>query len=297
MEPKLGLRPEVADLVILAWAALRRRAWFLHGAAIAAPKPGALRAEMELREQPMPSAAEWKTATEMAALLFGVSAGAYLTPAEVASFAEKVKVAAQDRYQPAYRLQAALEETRQRLGHVDREDSARLATARATASLADRLRQLGGVELIRALATASVPEPARAGRSLTTADAVVGVLKRFEWDRLEPLRRAAGGEGRPADRASEIVRALEAAVNDDELTQAIAPAMQRADREVFDWLRDQSRHAAAPTAGSSSADCRAKARGRRTLGPGESLEAVTADLQAFRTQNAGHPVTVEWRTE
>ncbi|WP_454227163.1 hypothetical protein [Propioniciclava flava] len=108
-----------------------------------------------------------------------------------------MRAAAQDRYQPAYRLQAALEEARQRLGRADREDSARLATARATASLADRLRQLGGVDLIRALATASVPEPARAGRSLTTADAVVGVLKRFEWDRLEPLRRAAGGEGRP----------------------------------------------------------------------------------------------------
>jgi len=299
LEPKRGLKPEVADLVILAWAALRRRAWFLRGAAIAAPLPGELRPEMELREQPMPSAPEWKTATEMAALLFGVSAGAYLTPAEVASFAEKVRAAAQDRYQLAYRLQAALEETRQRLGHGDGEESVRLATARATASLADRLRQLGGVELIRALATASVPEPARAGRSLTTADAVVGVLKRFEWDRLEPLRRAAGGEGRPADRASEIVRALEAAVNDDELTQPIAAAIQRADREVFDWLRDQvvTPPPPPPPPPAPPLPTPGKARGRRTLGPGESLEAVTADLQAFRTQNAGRPVTVEWRTE
>ena len=55
MEPALGLARDVADLVILAWAALRRRAWFAHGAPIPTPKPGALRDEMELRVQPMPA--------------------------------------------------------------------------------------------------------------------------------------------------------------------------------------------------------------------------------------------------
>ena len=36
--------------------------------------------------------------------------------------------------------------------HRQRGESVRLATARSTAALVDRLRQLGGVELIRALA-------------------------------------------------------------------------------------------------------------------------------------------------
>ena len=47
----------------LAWAALRRRAWYHHGATIDAPKPGALRDDMELREQPMPSEDEWASAS------------------------------------------------------------------------------------------------------------------------------------------------------------------------------------------------------------------------------------------
>ena len=38
--PTMELRDEVADLVILAWAALRQRAWYLHGAPVAAAGQG-----------------------------------------------------------------------------------------------------------------------------------------------------------------------------------------------------------------------------------------------------------------
>ena len=62
-----------ADLVILAWAALRRRAWYHHGVTIDAPKPGALRDDMELREQPMPSEDEWASAIRLAGSIFGLT--------------------------------------------------------------------------------------------------------------------------------------------------------------------------------------------------------------------------------
>ena len=39
IRPELGLRDEVADLVILAWAALRQRAWYQHGGSIAGSAP------------------------------------------------------------------------------------------------------------------------------------------------------------------------------------------------------------------------------------------------------------------
>ena len=39
MRPELGLRDEVADLVVLAWAALRQRAWYQHGVRFRAPRP------------------------------------------------------------------------------------------------------------------------------------------------------------------------------------------------------------------------------------------------------------------
>ena len=40
MRPELGLRDEVADLIMLAWAALRQRAWYQHGASVPAPAAG-----------------------------------------------------------------------------------------------------------------------------------------------------------------------------------------------------------------------------------------------------------------
>ena len=39
IRPELGLRDEVGDLIVLAWAALRQRAWYQHGP-IPAPRPG-----------------------------------------------------------------------------------------------------------------------------------------------------------------------------------------------------------------------------------------------------------------
>ena len=297
LEPPRGLKLEVADLVILAWAALRRRAWFLRGAAIPAPAPGELRGEMELREQPMPTILEWKAATDRAGAIFGVSAGAYLTPAEVASFAEKVKAAAQDRYQPAYRLQAALEQTAVGLGRGEAPDSARLSTARSTAALTDRLRQLGGVELIRALASAQVPDAHVAGRSLASAEAVTAALSRFEWDHLDPLRRAASGEGRAADEASAIVAAVEAAVDDDELTQSIVDALRRADRDCFDWMKRQVVVAPAPLPVPTPIPPAPTPHGRRTLAPTDGLESVTSELARFRADNTGRRVVVEWRAE
>ena len=56
IRPELGLRDEVADLIVLAWAALRQRAWYQHGSSIPAPRPGAARPDMQLRPEPLPDA-------------------------------------------------------------------------------------------------------------------------------------------------------------------------------------------------------------------------------------------------
>ena len=60
IRPELGLRDEVADLVILAWAALRQRAWYQHGSPIPAPRPGGARPDMELRPEPLPAPGDWQ---------------------------------------------------------------------------------------------------------------------------------------------------------------------------------------------------------------------------------------------
>ena len=81
MRPELGLRDEVADLIVLAWAALRQRAWYQHGGSVPAPRPGATRPDMELRPEPLPAPADWQAATSRAEVLFGIRVNPFLTAA------------------------------------------------------------------------------------------------------------------------------------------------------------------------------------------------------------------------
>ena len=109
MVPASGLRDEVKDLVVLAWAALRRRAWFAYGAPIPTPEPGKLGREMEMRVQPMPDAGQWAAAASRAGHLFGLAPGPYLTPQAVAQLAEDVKQAIRERFEAVQALVPALE--------------------------------------------------------------------------------------------------------------------------------------------------------------------------------------------
>ena len=92
MRPELGLRDEVADLVVLAWAALRQRAWYQHGAS----DPGARGRARPGRTwncgpSRCPSPADWQTATSRAEVLFGIRVNPYLTAAGVAEFTESLR--------------------------------------------------------------------------------------------------------------------------------------------------------------------------------------------------------------
>jgi hypothetical protein len=292
--PAKGLKPEVSDVVVLAWAGLRQRAWYAHGAPIPAPQPGDLRPEWELRVQPMPSAQEWRAATEKAAALFGVAAGAFMTPAEVASFAQRVKDAVQTAYQPAYRLVAALGDARTKLGLGEPPAVGRSATAEATAVLCEHLRHLGGVELIRRLAAEPVVNPTAAGRSLASAGEVATELAGFDHTRLQPLRQARGAGTPAGEAAGRILAALEAAMDDDEFTTSIRTALRSAVDGVFGWLRDQVPPPPPPGPGPQPPRPPA-ASGRRRVRAGESLAGVQAELEAFRTAHADQELTVEWR--
>ncbi|MDQ7993693.1 MAG: hypothetical protein AAGC63_16295, partial [Propionicimonas sp.] len=295
--PSKGLRPEVADLVILAWAELRQRSWYNHGAPIPTPKPGELRPEMELRIQPMPTADEWRRATTKAGGLFGIAAGAYITPTEVASFAQKVKDAVTAADQPAYRLVTAIAEARSHLGLTDAAPIGRQATAEATAALCEQLRQLNGLDLIRRLADATIEQPAIAGRSLSSAPQVTSTLNGFDWNRLAPLKAASEGEGTTADKAAKIIETVRTAVESDEFTTSIATALRQADSDIFEWMRAQ---VPAPHPGPTPPvppRTTPPAAGRRRLSAGEPVTAVAEEIESFRREHEGREVTVEWRLE
>ncbi|MBB1516007.1 phage resistance protein [Tessaracoccus sp. MC1679] len=303
MEPQVGLTREVADLVILAWAALRRRAWFHHGAAIPAPKPGAVRDEMELRVQPMPTEQEWADATRLAGAVFGVPATAHATPVAVANLADAVRAKALELSDPAARLVTALEGAAGKLRIDGGRPAHRLATARAAAELCDALRGLGGLPLIRRLAAAEVAEPTTMGRSLSSASAVAGRVGAYEWSRFEPLNAGSYGEGPRADDAAAILGRLHGALRADEFVTPLAPALQKAESDLFRWLADGSPvPAPAPTPvpapePSPEPAPRRPAAGRARIRGSRGLREVSEELQKFAAEHPEADVVVEWRLE
>ncbi len=236
VKPAQGLRPEVSDLVILTWAALRQRAWVQHGAALpAVPEPGSLAPTMQLRTQPMPTASEWADATATAGALLGVRAAAHLTAPAVADFEQQVTQRAKELSAAAPGLVSAIETAYSRVGVTG---GARLDTARASGALVQQLRHLTGVELVRRVATAELgaATPTAAGKSLVSAPAVTDALGSFEWKRLDPLTAAMQGEGQAAGEAASVVNALRSALESDEIVTAVGGALNASESGVFDWL-------------------------------------------------------------
>ncbi|MDT0212470.1 hypothetical protein Q9R29_01105 [Rothia sp. ARF10] len=285
VRPAHGLRPEVSDLVIIAWAALRQRAWFQHGAALQTPpEPGSLTPAMELRTQPMPTASEWSEAIAVAAALFGITSSPHLTAPAVAGLVDAVKSAADQGVAVAPGLVTELEQAYRRTG-VDTAggDPQRLASARTVAALVQQLRHQSGVALVQTLASASLGSRATAaGKSLSSASAVTSSLSGFAWERLTPLLDAMKGEGARADSAAVIVNALRGALQADEIVTPIGPALKATEDSVFEWLRPPAK-------------VYTRAHGSSSRAPGGSDDELLALVKAFLAEHADEAVDVSWR--
>ena len=239
MTPPYGLRDEVADLVILAWAALRTRAWYLHGGAVSPPKPGTLRPEMELRPEPLPAPADWKKAASRAEALFASHVNPYLTAAGVAELAADIQHNVDALTDHAIGLVVQIKHAYQHLGLPEDEETGRLATARAGEHLLTALQQAGGdkVRLIETLSQAALPGTETAlAKSLKSASDVKDALASFPWDRLTPLREAEENNDDRGRSAASTLRELRQTVRADEFASSIKRALVITDQAIFDWL-------------------------------------------------------------
>lgn len=298
VKPAQGLRPEVSDLVIITWAALRQRAWFQHGAPLSAvPEPGALAPSMELRTQPMPTAGEWSAATAAAGGLLGITGAPHLTAPAVADFERKATEAAKELSSAAPTHVAAIEAAYSRLGV---SAGARLDTARASGALVQQLRHLTGVDLVRRLATADLggATATAAGKSLASAADVARTLDGFEWKRLNPLTAAMQGEGDAATQAAGVINDLRSALEQDEIVTPVARALKAAEDGIFDWLTrfvDPTPPIVGPGPGPGPIEPRGWLSGKATRGASSSNSDVLNELSAFLDQYAGKSVEVTWR--
>jgi hypothetical protein len=322
MEPKWGLRDEVADLVILAWAALRVRTWYQYGAPITAPAPGRLRPEMELRPEQLPGEADWKKAVRHAAGVFGEKANPYLTPSAVADLTKNLRAKVADWNDGAQSLVPAVEGAYGRLGLAAGIEG-RLVTAKAIAELLTSLQDAGEdrVGLIKKLADAELPgTDVVQSKSLTTAAEVASALNGFQWGRLGPLQAEEGRQTERGRDARDILDALRDALRSDEFASALRPALRTADNAAFAWVAAGISTSdgggtgtggggtiGGGTDGDTTGNAGTEGRGSRgkrsgssvgtgTRAKGSPAEAVLAPLREFLRVHADEDVDVEWRT-
>lgn len=294
--PAMGLREEMVDLVVMAWAALRQRALYHHGAAITVPKPGALRPEMQLRPERTPSADEWRSAVGRAEAIFGIVANPYLTPQAVANFTEKLREAAGGVTTSAAGLVSAITGALTRLDVKVGPDTVsggrpgRRETAAVAQDLVDRLSRTGDrVVTVRQLAEATMPTTAQAvAVSLSTAKAVASALTSFRWERLADVRAAMGDDDERGQSAAVIIHRLRAALLLDEIVQPMAVALQRADDEAYEWVRKPTPTPPPPL----PPDGRS---GKVHLSAGTGPDPAVAALTKFLGAHPGKAVDVSWR--
>lgn len=321
-----GLTEPVADLVILAWAALRQRVWFDSSGVArgAAPDPGQLQPGMEMRTQEMPTQAEWDVAAANAGHLFGEHVSPFLTPAGVADLAERVRARVGDAIEPARTLVGAVTDGLKRAGVEEHRigRSSRLNTAAAVVQALDGLTRLHGVALVRALGAIDVGDRGPAmSKSLISASAVTQALRTFDWGWLADPLTARQGEGERAEAAAQLLNRLADRLTADELQSPVAVALADVDRDVRDWLRSAASQPQPPVApapisadpesvplpGSfrtssptTAGDRAAGTDGERPTARREGRvvargRAALSDLEAFLVEHPEARVEVTWR--
>lgn len=271
VRPAYGLRPEVEDLVVLAWAALRKRGLYPPGSA--APRPGQLPDAAELRPEPLPTAEDFRLATLRAQSLFGIVVPPHLTAGSLARFCELVQQDAGGLGAAPAELVGALETAYARAGVAG--DRGRLTTARSSADLLESLRTTRDrVALVRLLAHAALPvTEAALARSARSSSAVTAAVVRMKWERLRPLVEAADVDDARGRDALRILGTLREALAAEELVTPLPAALAATDDEVFRWL---SPPAPAPTPPPTTTPNARTGRLRRAAGSGS--EAVLAEL-------------------
>jgi hypothetical protein len=297
--PAYGLRDEVSDLVVLAWAALRQRAWYEYNAPIPAPRPGSLRPHQEMRPEPIPPVDDWRSAVTRAGAIFGILANPHLTAQAVAELVAKIQTAASTAADAATGLVSVLEDAYARLGLDADGPTGRLATARAAATLVARLRHQGSdrLALIGTLAHADLPATdAAVAASLSSAAGVARELSSYRWEQLQPVQSAADADSS----AAAVLARLQSAAQADEITTRLGPVLTATSSEVFTWMASRVADKTLPRVPPPPVveppvvePPDSPNRARRAGGAASS--SVLEQLQAFLDDHADDEVEVMWR--
>ena len=234
-EPQaMGLPKEVQNLIILAFALQTNRSFFLHGGPME-PVIENTADELELREQKLPSQADWEKARSRADAIFGKTSSPLLNAANVAKLIGDVQTELTARKDSCGQLVVKLKQLVPQLGTAGVTPT-RLKTAQTTKSIVDALSQNEGEAFLSAMVGAEIFSSDQAmGTSFKKAGDVVDALSRVNWELLEAVLRLTDDRKTAAEA---IWTSVKDAFHRDELAVAISPALADAQSRAVKLLAD-----------------------------------------------------------
>lgn len=182
----MGLPLELQNLIILAFAASTNRRFTMRGAPHE-PTIDSLADELELKEQSLPSAADWQVALQRASSLFGLTLGQTLNAANVGKLVDDVKLKSGEQREAVTRLVAQVRDRAAR--YAASSTGARQQSAESAQALLASLAQAVETEIVAALASASLQtSEAAVSRSLGQAKACADALDKGNWQLFDVVR-------------------------------------------------------------------------------------------------------------
>ena len=303
-QPKAtGLPREVQNLVIVAFATQASRSFFRNGIPLT-PALDNLPDDAELREQTLPEALQWNTATRRGAAIFGITVSPLLNATNVAKFVEEVK-------NQARRQRLACDELLQELsrrGPVFGEkqtDFPRWRTAHAVSILLEQMEQATPSQVVPTLAQAAIAtSEAAMNTSCVEAQSVADKLRAVRWALLEALSNLTGDSGTAA---ASLWKNLHSAFIQDEYVVHLAQALKEAEDAAAKLLTEavKTRVPAgpevAPTSKTAELQPKTNSGKRRSLARGQQqatditgLNALLEELRQQLAQHEGARVDVTW---
>ncbi|MEU4319432.1 DUF6079 family protein [Nocardia fluminea] len=236
VNPSWGLRDEARDLIVAAWAMLRRRAWYEAGTAVNPPTLGRLREHLELRPQRLPSATAWDGARALASELFGhTSARTHLTPDNVAELAQQLRSRATTAESAVRAELDQLQAGYTRLG-IQADGGDRLTLGQRMLGFLAQLAATGdNVAVVDAAAAADFTiARSTLARLLSHADEDATALRKFDWLLLNNVTAGTEGFGVRKEEARAILTQLRSVLSttDPDLAAKLAAVNTR----IIEWV-------------------------------------------------------------
>jgi hypothetical protein len=272
----MGLPREAENVVILLFAEQTNRSFFLHGAPCDATLTN-LPDRLELREQKLPSPAQWDIAIGRTGSIFGVAASPLLKASNVMALATGVKQKVTDARRACQTYRQRLQDRLEKLG-VSAAGTDRMQTAAATLAMMERLADVeAAAEVVEVLASAHIATSESAmGECLSKATELAERLDATDWEIFDATTRLADARQAVADGIrSTICQALAS----DEHVISLAPALKEAQAKAVRLLAPPT-----PVAGPKAASQPLPRPGRKVLRQGTEQHLTLRAAQDLMTR-------------